>query len=68
MPKTNLAYVLFVLLSLGPQSSCSLNYKTQPNGTAVTDNMSQLGFWEPAHITSMEEGKKPLKFPNTRFL
>jgi len=40
MPKTNLAYVLFVLLSLGPQSSCSLNYKTQPNGTAVTDNMS----------------------------
>ena len=40
MPKTNLAYVLFVLVSLGPQSSCSLNYEAQPNGTAVTDNMS----------------------------
>ena len=40
MPKTNLAYVLFVLVSLGPQSSCSLNYKAQPNDTAVTDNMS----------------------------
>ena len=40
MPKTNLAYVLFVLVSLGPQSSCPLNYEAQPNGTAVTDNMS----------------------------
>ena len=63
MPKTNLAYVLFVLVSLGPQSSCPLNYEAQPNGTAVTDNMSQLGLWEPAHTTSMGGKKKTSKVP-----